>query len=155
MSVEVAGRLVQLERQGALRRCDPVGATAAASAASSCALLAMGLQLDRSQAARVGAAGAVPLGSGRVVLQGMLLLSDTQLQQPDMVGLAADQLDCLQFMMHLAGHRGIQREFAARVAPPEQLLGWLRDAAALLARLWPLPRSGRRGREMGRVCSAA
>lgn len=139
--MEVADRLAAREARGTTQvgRADPC---AAAATASSCAMLATSLRLGRSKALRVAAAAALPLGSGRRVLQRLAELTGNRIAQPEVFGQAGDQLDCLQMFMQLALGLGIAAEFAASVAPPEQVLGWLRDAARLLARLWPLERTG-------------
>ena len=111
-------------------------------AAACCAALASASQLPRSEAAQVAAAAAVNLGSGRRALQALARTSDSAL---NIRNSAADLLDSMQMFTRLLNH-GDFVTFATSVAPPQRLLGWLQDAAAVLNRLGSLPRAGGQGR---------
>ena len=83
---------------------------------------------------------ATALGSGRSVMQSMAQLSGAALVQAS--GLASDLVDNMQYCIVLATLKHILESFVRDVAPPSQLLGWLRDAAAVLNRLGRLSRAG-------------
>ena len=83
-----------------------------------------------------------PSGSGRRALQALARVRDSAL---NIRNSAADLLDSMQMFTRLLNH-GDFVAFATSVAPPERLLGWLQDAAAVLNCLGSLPRAGGQGR---------
>lgn len=140
LTVEVAGRLVQLEAVGTLHSFGPVCIACVASASASCAMLANWCSLSPADCMRVAAVAATALGSGRSVMQSMAQLSGTAPMQAS--SLASDLLDNMQYCIMLATSKDILDSFVRDVAPPGQLLSWLRDAAVVLNRLGSLNRAG-------------
>lgn len=143
LTVKVAERLVQLEARGVMLPLGPTCVAVAAGAGASCAMLAARCPLSAADLARVAAAAAVTLGSGRQLMQAAAQLSDAVLVQ--LGDSLSDVLDSMHYCILLATQRGVMKAFARDVAPPALLLGWLQPAAAILTRLGNLGSTDRAG----------
>ncbi|KAI7836885.1 hypothetical protein COHA_009217 [Chlorella ohadii] len=139
LTVEVADRVVQLEASGALLAHGELCSGCLSSAAGSCALLALCCPLSPADSLRVAAVAAAALGSGRSVLQAIAQRRGSALTQARYAAL--DVIINVRYCVVLATDRDIMAAFAQSVAPPARLLGWMRDAAAVLNRLGALSRA--------------
>ncbi len=149
LTVEVADRVVQLEASGALLAHGELCSGCLSSAAGSCALLALCCPLSPADSLRVAAVAAAALGSGRSVLQAIAQRRGSALTQARYAAL--DVIINVRYCVVLATDRDIMAAFAQSVAPPARLLGWMRDAAAVLNRLGALSRAGEHGSQLFRM----